>query len=272
MKFYKGRIKILPLLVLVGLLSLALRSGTFISDLTAYAAQEDAQNSMTQAKSLSVNAQQDPALNTDGIKDISPGAGEDLPENLKIAQADQDQAQQDNSENAEATPGDATEGEGETPPITEKWRDAGDLDIDTSRMQQEMIEDIQQRRERLQQKEQQLSRREALLKAAEKELERKFKEMAVLRDDIEKLLEEQSKEEKERIESLVKIYSGMKAKDAARIFNTLDINVMVEIMKRMSERKTGPILAEMNSDKARAVTMMLAQEKKLPEIPENLRN
>ena len=83
--------------------------------------------------------------------------------------------------------------------------------------------------------------------------------MTAVRNEIESLLQMQSQQEAERIVSLVKIYEGMKAKDAARIFNTLDTDVLLSVMTRMSERKSAPILAEMNPDRARSVTILMAQ-------------
>ena len=56
-------------------------------------------------------------------------------------------------------------------------------------------------------------------------------------------------------------------KDAARIFDTLDIDILVDVMANMSERKMSPILAAMNPERARTVTIMLAQQKQLPELP-----
>lgn len=150
-----------------------------------------------------------------------------------------------------------------------EWRDASDTDIGVSEVKMEMFEDLAARRKNLEKKERMLVTREALLRAAEQELERKYQEMSALRNEIEALLEDQSEEEKERIQSLVKIYEGMKAKDAARIFDTLDIDVLVNVMSRMSERKIAPILAAMNPERARSVTIMLAEQKSLPELPQN---
>ena len=56
----------------------------------------------------------------------------------------------------------------------------------------------------------------------------------------------------------------MKAKDAARIFNTLDVDVLLNVISRMSERKSAPILAEMDADRARTVTILLAQQRQVP--------
>jgi len=151
----------------------------------------------------------------------------------------------------------------------DKWRDASDSDISYSNIRMEIYKDLAERREMLEGKEKALATREAMLRAAEKELDQKYQELFQLRGEIEQLLEKQSEEEQTRITSLVKIYEGMKAKEAARIFDTLDLDVLVSVMSHMSERKLSGILAAMNPERARTVTILLAEEKKLPQLPEN---
>lgn len=147
-----------------------------------------------------------------------------------------------------------------------EWKDATEEDVMFSNVRNELYDDLSQRRQELDKREKQLSTREALLSAAERELDQKLREMTTIKNEIEALLKEQSAEEQSRINSLVKIYEGMKAKDAARIFNTLDMDVLIMVMSRMSERKSSPILAEMSPDRARTVTILLAQQKQLPSL------
>ena len=136
-----------------------------------------------------------------------------------------------------------------------------------SSVQKELAEDLVKQRNRLEVWEKQLMQKEALLQAAEQELDRKYSELVSLRTELEGLLEEQSEEEQKSITKLVKMYEGMKAKDAAAIFNSLDIDILVNVISRMSERKSAPILAAMNPERARTVTIMLAEERQLPTLP-----
>jgi flagellar motility protein MotE (MotC chaperone) len=144
------------------------------------------------------------------------------------------------------------------------WQDSYDEDIEYSEVKAELYQDLSNRRQELDKRERELGTREALLKAAERELDQKLRELNIVKDEITLLLQEQSEEERKRIQSLVKIYEGMKAKDAARIFNTLDMDVLLNVISRMSERKSAPILAEMNPERARSVTILLAEQKQLP--------
>ena len=148
-----------------------------------------------------------------------------------------------------------------------EWRDASDQELDYSNVRMEMFDDLSERRKMLDKREKELMTREALLRAAEKEIDRKYQELNGLRTQIEELLQQQSEAEQARITSLVKIYEGMKPKDAARIFDTLDLDVLLAVMAEMSERKLSPILAAMNPERARTITIMLAEQKKLPELP-----
>ena len=148
-----------------------------------------------------------------------------------------------------------------------EWKDAGDAEIDLSDVKMEVLEDMAKRRRELDKFEHDLKVREALLKAAEQELERKYKELSKLKVELEGLLQQQSEEEQKRVKSLVKIYEGMKPKDAARIFDTLDIDVLVAVITKMSTRKVAPIMAAMNAERARTITIMMAEQKQLPSLP-----
>lgn len=147
-----------------------------------------------------------------------------------------------------------------------KWRDAGDSNLDISTIKLEMFEDLSRRRQQIETAEQNIQVKEALLKAAEQELDQKVTELSSLKQEIERLLELQSDEEQKRITSLVKIYEGMKPKDAARIFDTLDLDVLIAVMSKMSERKVAPVLAAMNPERARTITIMMAEKSSLPEL------
>lgn len=150
------------------------------------------------------------------------------------------------------------------------WRDATDNDIEYSSVQMKLFEDLSKRRTELEEREKELATREALLQAAEKNLEQKYKELSDLKAEVQDILQEQDEAEKARITSLVKIYEGMKAKDAARIFDSLDMDVLLGVLGKMSERKSAPIIAAMNPERARSVTIMLAEQKALPTLDDDL--
>jgi flagellar motility protein MotE (MotC chaperone) len=250
------RIRILPLLVIVSLLSLGVRVGEFATGLgssgVAFAQQE-------------VDEPVPPLPGGDAAHDepaTPPADSEDHAAEQPETVQGSDAAPPMHAPGADASP--------DTPKaMTEQeWRDATESDYEYSEVRAELFRDLSKRREEIEKREKALAAREALLLAAERELDQKTRELTGLKAEIEGLLKDQSDEEQARIGSLVQIYEGMKSKDAARIFNTLDMDVLIQVMSRMSERKSAPILAEMDSERARTVTVLLSQQKQLPTLPQ----
>ncbi len=240
----KERLRILPLLVVVASLAFIVRVG----------------DAALQLKDLSGSA----------FAQSEPAKAEAKAEEKKVAEAPKDAAPPAEPAAPEVK---ATEKPGavELPSAAAPaWSDAADADIDYSNLRKELYEDLLQRRQQLDEKEKVLSQREALIDASQQEINKKFEELIGLRDEIQNLLKKQSEEENARIASLVKIYEGMKAKDAARIFNTLDMDILLDVVSKMSERKSAPIIAEMDAERARGLTTMLAEQKKLPELPSDV--
>lgn len=146
------------------------------------------------------------------------------------------------------------------------WRDSTEADLEYSSVKMELFEDLKERRKELEGQKRELSVREALLKTAEQELDQKYNELLSLKSEIEALLVQQSEEEQKRVASLVKIYEGMKPKDAARIFNTLDLDILLSVVSKMSERKSAPVIAAMSPERARVLTTMLMDQKTLKSV------
>jgi len=145
-----------------------------------------------------------------------------------------------------------------------KWRDANDEVADINDVKLEIFNDLSKRRAEIEKTEKNMLVREALLKAAEQEMDKKITELNNLKKEIERLLGVKTEEEEKSIERLVKIYEGMKPANAANVFNTLDLDVLIAVMSKMSERKVSPILSAMNPERARTVTIMMADQNKLP--------
>ena len=103
-----------------------------------------------------------------------------------------------------------------------------------------------------------------VLKAAEAQIDVKIAKLKELEASIKDLIGIYDEKEKDRINNLVKIYSTMKPKEAARLFNDMEMSLLVRVFEQMKESKSAPILALMNSAKANALTSELANKKTLP--------
>lgn len=130
---------------------------------------------------------------------------------------------------------------------------------------------LQERREELDQRSRDLDMRESLLKATEKRLEAKLEELKGVEARIKTAMGLRDKEEEERFKGIVSMYENMKAKDAARIFDRLDMKILVDVSTAMKPRKMSEILAQMAPDAAERLTVELAQRasapKSLDELP-----
>ena len=63
---------------------------------------------------------------------------------------------------------------------------------------------------------------------------------------------------------MCEIYENMKPKEAARIFEALEMDTLLEVAERMKERKLAPIMAKMHPEKARDMTVELSRLRRLP--------
>ena len=79
------------------------------------------------------------------------------------------------------------------------------------------------------------------------------------------MLGQRDAEQQKQVASLVKTYSAMKAKDAARIFNNLPDEVLVPVAQAMKSDVLAPVLAAMTADNAQRLTQKLANRLKLPD-------
>ena len=106
--------------------------------------------------------------------------------------------------------------------------------------------------------------RSGLLAAAESRIDKKVEELKLLQNTIQKLLKSHNQEQEAKMQSLVKIYENMKPKDAARIFEELDMDTLLLVVEGMKERKLAPVMASMDPLMAKEVTVELTRLRKLP--------
>jgi len=119
--------------------------------------------------------------------------------------------------------------------------------------------ELRRRREELDARETGVAARESLLIATEQKLAARVAALQALQKHLEELEATRKQREDASWQGLVKLYEAMKPRDAAVIFNDLDLPVLLQVVDRMKETKAAPILAAMQLDKARDVTAQLAQ-------------
>ena len=128
-----------------------------------------------------------------------------------------------------------------------------------SNAERALLQDLRRRREQLDAREHALEERNAVLEAAEARLQSKIDHMAALQTRLDDLDQARRQRQDANWSGLVKVYESMKPRDAAAIFDVLDMHVLLEVLDRMNERKAAGILAAMQPERARLATQMLAQ-------------
>lgn len=123
----------------------------------------------------------------------------------------------------------------------------------------EVLRQLAKRREQLDARARDLDKRDALMRAAESRLDAKLDALKALQERVGASIKTHDAQQDAKLASLVKLYEAMKPKDAAAIFEALDLDTLLLVAERMKERKLAPIMAQMRPTKARDVTIELVK-------------
>jgi len=132
------------------------------------------------------------------------------------------------------------------------------LDPIAPRGERAILERLSDRRKQLDERNRELEMRENLLKAAEKRVEARVAELKELEAKVKSSLEQRDQDELKRFKGVVTMYENMKPKDAARIFDRLDLKILVDVSTQMKPATMSAILAQMSPDAAERLTVELA--------------
>lgn len=244
-------IRILPLTIFMAVLFLAVK----VMDVTRG----------TQTLLVSqVSAQQ----HENGEKPLNP-AGEAAPaeapkeepkkDEAKPAEPAKEEKHEEKSE--EGGHGEGGKEEKKNPAVSE---DPGNItDRHFSQSEMDLLQNLSRRREQLDRWERNIQVKEEALNATEKRIAEKIQEIDNMKKAVSELLAQYNAQEETKLKSLVKIYENMKPDDAARIFDEVEMPILLLVIDKMSEKKAAPILAKMNSKKAKQVTVELAEQRRL---------
>lgn len=133
----------------------------------------------------------------------------------------------------------------------------------------DLLQKLALRREEIELRARELETREAMLQAAEGRIDKKIDDFKVLKATLDELIKQYDSKQNQQLASLVKIYENMKPKDAARIFEEMEMDTLLMVTEGMKERSLAPVMAKMNPIKAREMTVELAKMRKIPRPGEN---
>jgi flagellar motility protein MotE (MotC chaperone) len=121
-----------------------------------------------------------------------------------------------------------------------------------------VLESLQQRRQELETRTREMEVRDSLLKAAEKRIEQRLQDLKDQEARISGASAKRDEEDQAKFKSLVTMYENMKAKEAAKVFDRLDLRILVEIATKMNPRRMSDILGVMMPEAAERLTIEIA--------------
>lgn len=121
---------------------------------------------------------------------------------------------------------------------------------------------LNDRKKELDAREEELGRQEVELQTQKTELDKRLKELEEMRGKISSMLEERVKADDQKIDTLVQMYSNMKAPQAAKVFETMDEDLVVELLGRMKKKNAADIMNLLKPEKAQIISEKYAGYKR----------
>ena len=122
-----------------------------------------------------------------------------------------------------------------------------------------ILERLQSRRQELEARAREIDIRESLLKAAEERAEARVEELKAIESRIATATQQKNEADAARFKGIVTMYEGMKPKDAAKVFDRLEMPVLFEIASQIAPRKMADILGLMSTEAAERLTVEMAR-------------
>ncbi|MGL4324097.1 MAG: MotE family protein [Beijerinckiaceae bacterium] len=154
-----------------------------------------------------------------------------------------------------------TEGDKKILQMAQATKPGNPIDLGGSRAspsERALLERLTDRREQIDNRSREVDTREALLKAAEKKLDSRVNDLKSMEDRLQATLDNREQSQATVLKNLVTMYETMKPKEAARVFDRLDMKVLIPVVQKMNPRKMAEILAAMQPEAAEKLTIALA--------------
>jgi len=243
-------VRVLPLLVVAGICLFALKamgllfSGGYVVSGVAPANAQDPKPAAVPANRPEQKADTDPVQKNETMA----AAAEASPPPDQMADGSPDQGKPAKPQNAKP---DESSKDVSSGPVTE-----------TPKSERAVLEGLANRRKDLDKREKKIDLRENLLRAAEKRVEGRITELKSIEAKIEGELKKQDGFQKAQYDNLVKMYSAMKPKDAARIFDRMELDILTGLAMQIKPRVMSAIMAKMDPAAAERVTLEIVSRGK----------
>src|SRR5450631_2197297 len=122
-----------------------------------------------------------------------------------------------------------------------------------------ILERLQSRRQELEARAREIDIRESLLKAAERRIDSRVEELKAVESRITTATDQKTETDAARFKGIITMYEGMKPKDAAKVFDRLEMSVLFDIASQIAPRKMSDILGLMAPEAAERLTVEMAR-------------
>lgn len=122
----------------------------------------------------------------------------------------------------------------------------------------EHLTNLNERKRQLDDRESELNRMEQELALQKETLEKRISELEQMRKQISEKLEDRVKIDNEKVDKLVEFYSNMKPPQAAKVFETMDEDLVVQIISKMKKKNAADILNLLKPEKAQTFSEKFA--------------
>lgn len=112
---------------------------------------------------------------------------------------------------------------------------------------------------KIQEKEEKMSKRQLIMDNVEKRIAQKSQELNTIKEQLDRDLRDVTQQEKDKINSLVKIYEAMNPEAAAAIWDEMNLQLVTQIAGAMQSEKLSQILALVKPEKAVQITQSIAK-------------
>lgn len=125
-----------------------------------------------------------------------------------------------------------------------------------------LIEQLRTREQAINAREAELDTREKVLAAAETRIDAAMKALAAEKQAIAAADDTRGRLRDDELSALSSAYERMKARDAARIFEILDDDILLPVAAGMRTQALAGVLAEMSAERAKHLTVALANRER----------
>ena len=109
---------------------------------------------------------------------------------------------------------------------------------------------LTERKKELDSREEELNKKAKEIENQKVYVEQKLKELEDYRQKISNLLQDRVKADAGKVDNLVQIYTNMRPGQAAKVFETMDEDLVIEILSKMKKKTAADVLNLMKAEKA----------------------